>query len=148
MGRLGSTLFLLSLAACGFALLAFVISRPSPGDREAQAAISVKQGLEEARRASLRAQGLPDFIPETKSDWARFCQGWPDHSGCVILRDVGFPFSRESVANQCGWEKRELEKGILHKRGDTSGAKLEWYLYDESLTPAVICAAYGLKLEE
>jgi len=126
-------------------MLAFILV-PRSGDREAQAARDINQGLHEAWKAQQRAAGLPDFIPETKEQWATVCTGWPDHVGCETLREIGYPFSRERVENQCGLARNIREEGREEFEEGTSGYKLAWRLYDPTLTPATVCAAYGFDL--
>jgi len=126
-------------------MVAFILS-PRPGDREAQAAKDIKQDLHEAWKAQQRDAGLPDFIPESQEQWATLCVGWPNHAGCKTMREVGYPFLREEVESQCGWERQIREESPEDLGTDTSGAKLSWRLYDPGLTPAKVCTAYGIEL--
>ncbi len=133
------------LIAITGAVAAYLLT-PRPGDRAANAAREFSLMHEEVRRAGLRARGLPEFIPETTTEWQEFCQGWPDHQSCETLREVGYPFSWERMEGQCSAEKKVREEGTEHYYSEDSGYRRIWRKYDENLDPETACAAYGIDL--
>ena len=104
------------------------------------------QGLEQARLASLEECGLPTFIPETRSDWLKFCRGWPAHRSCRVMQETGYPFSKDHVAAQCQFEETIWAENSEARYGPEVGARLEWSRFDDALTAELVCAAYGRKL--
>ena len=136
-------LFVLAAGGVGWAVLATHLER-DPLDAKKD----FLQGLEQARQASLEERGLPTFIPETRSDWLNFCRGWPAHRSCRVMQETGYPFPKEHVAAQCQFEEEIRVENSEAKYGSEVGARLEWSRFDKSLTPELVCAAYGFDLGE
>ena len=138
--NLSIVLSMLAACAVGWVVLAKYFER-DPVDAKKD----FLRALEQGRQASLEERGLPTFTPLTRSDWLKFCRGWPAHRSCRIMQETGYPFAKEHVAAQCRSEEKIRVENSEAKYGPELGARLEWSRFDNALTPEMICAAYGRK---
>ncbi|UAB76881.1 hypothetical protein INR77_08435 [Erythrobacter sp. SCSIO 43205] len=127
-----------------------VILAPRLGDRQAQAARNLQEGLaksyREYRLNAFASDELPEFRPETSEEWTVFCKNWTEETGCDMLAKVGYPFSSTEVEKQCKLEQEDINDGPERRLLYSEGLRGAWRQFDYSLKPATVCSAYGFDL--
>ncbi|MEM7700796.1 MAG: hypothetical protein AAF251_02555 [Pseudomonadota bacterium] len=142
-GRIGA-IVAVAIVAVGVTGANFLNQRPRDPGLELQ--IGLAEGYRDFRLKAFASDELPEFRPATSEEWLVFCQNWAEAVGCDLLAEVGYPFSRTKVQEQCKFEQKIIDDGPAPPIGLNAGFRRTWRAYDPKLEPAIVCAAYGFDL--